>query len=105
MHRRRQAPTMTTMTPPTRKVDQRTAETDTFHRTAKVTELIGNSKESFEDAVKSALDDARKTIRHIGGADVVKFSVKCEEGEIIEYRADLKVVFGIETRGEPGGPR
>ena len=37
-------------------------------------------------------------IRHISAADVVKFSVKCEEGKIIEYRADLKIVFGIEGR-------
>ena len=92
---------MASMTQPAKKTDQRdqrTAESDTFHRTAKVTELIGNSKTSFEDAVKNALDDAKQTIRHIGGADVVKFSVKCEEGKIIEYRADLKIVFGIEGR-------
>jgi len=76
--------------------DKRTAESDTFHRTAKVTELIGNSKESFEAAVQNALRDASQTIRHISGADVVRFSVKCEEGDIIEYRADLKIAFGIE---------
>jgi flavin-binding protein dodecin len=88
------------MTPPQtqsqEKVDKRTAETDTFHRTAKVIELIGNSKNSFEDAVQSALEDASQTIRHISGAEVRRFSVKCEEGRIIEYRADLKVAFGIE---------
>lgn len=78
------------------KTDKRTAETDTFHRTAKVTELIGNSKESFEDAVRNALEDASQTLRHISGADVVRFSVKCEEGRILEYRADLKIAFGIE---------
>lgn len=77
--------------------DERTAESDTWHRTAKVVELIGNSQESFEGAVQAALKDASRTIRHIAGADVIKFSVKCEEGRIIEYRADLKVAFGIET--------
>jgi dodecin len=85
---------MTSTTQP--RQDKRTAETDTFHRTAKVTELIGNSKESFEDAVQCALSDASQTIRHISGADVIKLSVKCEEGRIIEYRADLKIAFGIE---------
>ena len=78
------------------KKDERTAESDTWHRTAKVVELIGNSKESFEDAVNAALTDASRTIRHISGADVVKLSVKCEEGRVIEYRVDLKVAFGIE---------
>lgn len=83
------------------KRDERTAETDTWHRTAKVIELIGNSKESFEDAVQSALRDASKSIRHINGADVRHFSVKCEEGRIIEYRVDLKIAFGIEGTNGP----
>ncbi|HUR68053.1 MAG TPA: dodecin family protein [Candidatus Thermoplasmatota archaeon] len=83
------------------KKDERTAESDTWHRTAKVIELIGNSKESFEDAVQSALTDATRSLRHISGADVIKFSVKCEEGRILEYRVDLKVAFGIE--GNMGG--
>ncbi|HET6405020.1 MAG TPA: dodecin family protein [Candidatus Thermoplasmatota archaeon] len=83
------------------KRDERTAESDTWHRTAKVVELIGNSKESFEGAVQAALSDASRTVRHISGADVIKMSVKCEEGRIIEYRVDLKVAFGIE-RGMNG---
>lgn len=89
------------MTAPTQqqKRDNRTAETDTWHRTAKVVEIIGNSKNSFEEAVQNALKDASKTLRHISGADVVRSSVKCEEGEILEYRVDLKVAFGIENTG------
>lgn len=90
---------MTTTPTQTQKRDNRTAESDTWHRTAKVVELIGNSKTSFEDAVQAALNDASKTIRHISGADVVRMSVKCEEGRIIEYRCDLKVAFGIERDG------
>ena len=93
------------MTAPTQqqqrnKTDQRTAESDTWHRTAKVVELIGNSKKSFEDAVQAALTDASKTIRHISGAEVIRTSVKCEEGRIIEYRVDLRVAFGIENSGD-----
>ena len=78
------------------RVDKRTAESDTWHRTAKVIEIIGNSKNSFEEAVQNALTDASQSLRHISGADVVRTSVKCEEGRIIEYRVDLKVAFGIE---------
>lgn len=80
--------------------DDRTAESDTWHRTAKVIELIGNSKTSFEDAVQAALTDASRTVRHISGAEVIKSSVKCEEGRILEYRVDLRVAFGIETGRE-----
>ncbi len=66
------------------------------HRTAKVIELIGTSSKSFEDAVRSAVKDAAATTRGITGAQVEGFSVKCAEGKIKEYKASLKVVFGIE---------
>ncbi len=84
------------------RVDKRTPESDTWHRTAKVIEIIGNSKVSFEDAVQNALADASQSLRHISGADVIKTSVKCEEGRVIEYRVDLKVAFGIERGGNDG---
>ena len=66
------------------------------HRTAKVVELIGTSTKSFEDAVRIALKDASATTRGITGAQVEGWSVKCDEGRITEYKASLKVVFGIE---------
>jgi len=86
-----------TTAPQVQKRDQRTPESDTFHRIAKVTELIGNSKTSFDDAIKGCLAEASKTIRHISGADCVNMSVKCEEGKVIEYRVNLKIVFGVEN--------
>ncbi|MFA5944372.1 MAG: dodecin family protein [Candidatus Thermoplasmatota archaeon] len=66
------------------------------HRTAKVIELIGTSSKSFEDAVRAALKDASATTRGITGAQVEGWSVKCNEGKVTEYKASLKVVFGIE---------
>ena len=66
------------------------------HRTAKVVELIGTSTKSFEDAARGAIKDASATTRGITGASVEGFSVKCVDGKITEYKASLKVVFGIE---------
>ena len=66
------------------------------HRTAKVVELIGTSSRGFEDAVKAALADAAATTRGITGAQVEGFSVRCQDGKITEYKAALKVAFGIE---------
>jgi dodecin len=66
------------------------------HRTAKIVELIGTSTKSFEDAVRGAIKDASATTRGITGAQVEGFSVKCVDGKITEYKASLKVVFGIE---------
>lgn len=66
------------------------------HRTAKVVELIGTSTKSFEDAVRAALKDAAATTRGITGAQVEGWSVKCDDGKVKEYKASVKVVFGIE---------
>lgn len=69
------------------------------HRTAKVVELIGTSTESFEEAVRNVLRDASETTRGITGCHVENFSVRCDEGEITEYKVNCKVAFGIERTG------
>ncbi len=66
------------------------------HRTAKVVELIGTSGRSFEDAIVRALKDASATTRGITGAQVMGWSVRCSDGKVTEYKASIKVAFGIE---------
>lgn len=71
------------------------------HRTAKVIELIGTSRTSFEKAIQNAVTDAAATTRGITGAHVENFSVRCENGKITEYKVNLKVAFGIERTAKP----
>lgn len=66
------------------------------HRTAKVVELIGSSGRSFEDAVRNAIEDAAETTRGITGAQVEAMSVKCKDGRITEYKATVRIAFGVE---------
>jgi len=63
---------------------------------AKVIELIGSSKVSFDDAVKNALDEAAKTIRGITGIWVKSYKASVENGKIAEYRAIVKITFIVE---------
>ena len=63
---------------------------------AKVIELIGSSKLSFDDAVKNALKEATKTIRGIKEVWVKDFSALVEDGKITEYRANVKLTFLVE---------
>ncbi len=63
---------------------------------AKVVELIGSSKLSFEDAVKNTVDEASKTIRGISGVWVKSFKAVVENGKITEYRAIVKLTFLVE---------
>jgi flavin-binding protein dodecin len=62
----------------------------------KVVELIGSSEESFEGAVKNAVDEAAKTIRGIREVWVQDMKASVENGKITEYRAGVKVTFLVE---------
>ncbi|MEJ8567824.1 dodecin family protein [Elongatibacter sediminis] len=64
---------------------------------ARVTEIISSSNESFEDAVRSGLKRASKTLKNVRGAWVEGQKVDCDsDGFIREYRVILKVTFVLE---------
>ena len=63
---------------------------------AKVIEIVGSSSKSWEEAVKEAVSQAAKTIRNIRGVEVVGMTGIVEEGKIVEYRATVKIAFGVE---------
>ena len=63
---------------------------------AKVVELIGSSKVSFDDAVKNAVNEAAKTIRGITGVWVKGYKGLVENNKIVEYRAIVKLTFLVE---------
>jgi len=56
---------------------------------AKVIELIGSSKVSFDDAVKNALKEASKTVRGMTSVWIQNFSALVDDGKITEYRANV----------------
>ena len=66
----------------------------------KIIELVGSSTKSWEDAVKEAIRQASKTVRHIVGVDVIGFTAKVKDGEIVEYRANVKIAFVVEREEE-----
>jgi dodecin len=64
----------------------------------KVIELVGESSTSFEDAVKNALDDAKKSVRDIRGIDVKSFNAVVKSDKITAYRANVKVAFLVHRK-------
>ena len=62
----------------------------------KVIELVGNSPKSWEDAARNALKETAKTVRNIGGMDVINQTAIVKDGEITEYRANVKISFAVE---------
>ena len=65
---------------------------------AKIIELVGSSKTSSDDAVKQALEEARKSLRNISGVDVV--SVGLRGDNLDEWRAQVRIGFIVESVGE-----
>ncbi|MGB7816389.1 MAG: dodecin family protein [Methylotenera sp.] len=60
---------------------------------AKVIEIISSSKKSFEDAVVQGVAKAADSLHDITGAWVKEQSVKVSNGNVTEYRVNLKVTF------------
>jgi len=64
---------------------------------AKVTEIIVSSPKSFDDAIKAGIARSQKTLRNIKSAWVQNQQIKLDgEGNITEYRVQLKVTFIID---------
>jgi hypothetical protein len=59
----------------------------------RVTEVIGTSSKSWEDAAKKAVETASGTLRDLRIAEVVKMDVKIEDGKILEFRTRLQLSF------------
>lgn len=64
--------------------------------TYKVTELVGTSSVSFAEAVKAAIAEAAKTVRHMDWFEVVEESGRIKDGKVEEFQVTLKIGFKIE---------
>lgn len=61
---------------------------------AKISELKASSKKSFDDAIKSGIARANKTLENVRSAWISSQEVTVDDkGEISEYRVLMKVTF------------
>ena len=58
-----------------------------------VTEIIGASKVSWEDAATNADETAAKSLRDLRVAEVSKLDMKIEDGKVVAYRARVSLSF------------
>jgi len=59
----------------------------------KIIELVGTSSTSWEDAAKSAVESAAKSLREVRVAEIDRLDVKLENGKVTTYRARIKLSF------------
>ncbi|MFC1885776.1 dodecin family protein [Thermodesulfobacteriota bacterium] len=62
----------------------------------KVIELVGTSSNSWEDAAKTAVERAAKTLRDLRIAEINKLDMKIENGKVTEFRARVNLSFKFE---------
>ena len=78
-----------------------------------IREMVGTSPRSWSDAARQAVATASRTVRNIREIEVVKSTARVVDGEIVEYRVEVKIHFEYEgslsrtvgprgTRGTPG---
>ena len=61
-----------------------------------IREMVGTSPRSWSDAARQAVATAAKTVRNIRAIEVVKSTAEVRDGEIVEYRVELKIAFEYE---------
>jgi dodecin len=63
----------------------------------RVTEVIGTSADSWEDAARHAVETAAKTLRDLRVGEVVKLDVTIEDGRVTHYRSRVNISFKYEA--------
>lgn len=64
----------------------------------RVTEIIGTSPVSWEDAAKNAVETAAKTLRDLRVAEICKLDMKIDDdGKVVAYRARVSLSFKYEA--------
>ena len=70
-----------------------TKQTESTESVYRVTEVIGTSTKSWEDAAKNAVETAARTLRDLRVAEVVKTDLKVENGKVKAYRTRVLLSF------------
>jgi flavin-binding protein dodecin len=62
----------------------------------KIVEVVGSSPTSWEDAARSAVESAAKTLSNLRVAEVTKLDMKIDNGKVVAYRARVSMSFKCE---------
>lgn len=62
----------------------------------RVTEVVGTSPTTWEDAARNAVETAAKSLRDLRIGEVTKLDVRIEKGKVVAYRARVSLSFKYE---------
>ena len=64
----------------------------------RITEIVGTSKTSWEDAAKNAVETAARSLRDLRVAEISQLDCKLDKGKVVAYRARVKLSFKYEGK-------
>jgi len=71
----------------------------------RVTEIIGTSTRSWEDAAKRAIQTAAASLRELRVAEVSELDMTVENGKVQAYRVKVKLSFKYEAPPTAAAPK
>lgn len=75
---------------------------------AKVIEVVVQSEQSFDDAIRQGLSEAIRTLRGISGIDIVNWTANVANDQIVGYKVTMHIAFQVEhesSRSQTGAHR
>lgn len=66
------------------------------NRTYRITEIVGTSTDSVDQAIKNGIERAGKTLRHIDWFEVTQIRGHAKDGTVDHYQVGMKVGFRLE---------
>jgi dodecin len=66
------------------------------NRTYRVTEIVGTSPDSTDQAIRNGIERAARTLRHIDWFEVTEVRGQVMDGTVEHFQVGLKVGFRLE---------
>ena len=65
-------------------------------RTYKVTEVVGTSSESLDQAIRNGVGKAAQTLRNLNWFEVTELRGHLEDGDVAHFQVTMKVGFRLD---------
>jgi flavin-binding protein dodecin len=66
----------------------------------KYIDIVGTSNTNITDAVNNAFREASRTVKNIKWGEMGRVTFRVEEGEMIEYQAEVRIGFEVQRNTE-----
>ncbi len=71
------------------------------NRTYRITEIVGTSPDSIDQAVRNGVDRAGETLRHLDWFEVQQIRGQITDGHVEHFQVTMKVGFRLEDDNGP----